>query len=575
MFAAAPGDFRAFMKNIRHNLSSSALGWHRAPGQKAFFTMALATIALAAVGPVHASAQKRPNIVIILADDMGFSDISSYGGEIPTPNIDRLAENGVRFTQFYNNARCSPTRAALLTGLNPHQAGMGYLSGTRNPESKGTFGRLHERAVTISELLSGGGYYTALAGKWHLGTTPGSTPWTRGFQRSLSASAGGIYFPNQQEEEGQKNLFIDGEKIDLNDPRLGKNWYGTDLWTDWSIKFIEEARSQKKPFFMMVSHVAPHFPLMAPEADIDRFKGQYLRGWDELRQARFERQKKLDLIGPNLGLAKPEPTGSAWSSLNRKQKARFEQMMAIYAATVSRMDQSVGRLVAHLKSTGEFDNTIILFLSDNGGNAESGPNGRAKGPGALGGPDSRVFVGMNWAQLQNTPLRSFKHFTYEGGIATPMIVHWPKGLAKSAAGRLDRTPAHVIDVMPTLLELSGVAYPARFSDHDILPAEGVSLVPALRGQTIARKQPLYWEHEGNRAVRDGRWKAVMRFMGQWELYDLDRDRTETENLAKRHPERLQAMAADWQRWADRSFVDPWTETEPRMDWGGKRTEVRE
>lgn len=525
-------------------------------------------------GAAKAATGERPNVIVILVDDMGFSDFSSYGGEIPTPNIDALAENGIRFTQFYNSARCSPTRAALLTGLNPHQAGMGYLSGKREPQSRGTFGRLHERSVTIAQLLRDAGYLTAMAGKWHLGNAPGTTAATRGFDRSLSAVAGGIYFEDQQfrTDRGQRaerrHLLLDGQRVELDDPVLGPvGWYGTDLWTDWGIRFIDEARGQKKPFFLYLAHVAPHFPLMAPQADIDRFVGTYRDGWEKLRQARFARQQQMGLIGPNKGLTEPLESADDWDALSAGEKARFDRIMAVYAATIHRLDQSVGRLVAHLKSTGQLDNTLILVLSDNGGNAESGPGGRT-GEKPWGGPTSNVWAGMNWAQVQNAPFRYFKHFTHEGGIATPLIAHWPEGIAPERVGELERTPGHVIDILPTLLAATGASYPERYQGNAILPMEGISLLPLLEGGSVTRAKPIFWAHEGNRAVRDGRWKAVKRLGYPWQLFDMATDRTEMEDLAAAEPDRVRAMAAAWDAWAERSYVDPWTDDERRTDWGG-------
>lgn len=531
----------------------------------------LGSAAAATPDPAQGQVKNPPNIVVILVDDMGFSDFSSYGGEIPTPNIDALARGGLRFTQFYNNARCSPTRAALLTGLNPHQAGMGYLSGKRDPQSHGTFGRLHERSVTIAQLLRGAGYMTAMTGKWHLGNEPGTTPATRGFDRSLSAVAGGIYFPDQQfskggGEGGPRFLLRDGRRVELNDPSLGKNWYGTDLWTDWGMRYIDEARDRKKPFFLYLAHVAPHFPLMAPQADIEKFVGKYRAGWDKLREARFRRQQEMDLIGPNTGLSELSEAGNDWDSLSEEDKIRFDRMMAVYAATIARVDQSVGRLTAHLKATGQFDNTLILILSDNGGNAESGPRGRT-GAVPWGGPTSDTWAGMNWAGLENTPFRSFKHFTHEGGIATPMIAHWPAGIATNLRGRLERTPGHVIDIMPTLLDLTGASYPARFDGKAILPFEGTSLLPLFKGQAVTRGKPLFWAHEGNRAVRDGRWKAVKRLGYPWQLFDMEADRTERSDLAQAQSSRLAAMSAAWDEWAERTYVDEWTDDVRRTDWG--------
>ena len=515
-----------------------------------------------------AKAPERPNFIVILVDDMGYSDISSYGGEIPTPNIDGLAKNGVRFTQFYNSARCSPTRAALLTGLNPHQAGMGYLAGTQWPQSRGTHSRLDERGITIAEVLKDAGYFTAMAGKWHLGNDPYSRSHERGFTRSLNAVAGGIYYADQAASDGRKkpHLLLDGKRVELTDPRLGaQGWYGTDLWTQWGMKFIEEARTEKRPFFLYLAHVAPHFPLMAPEEDVARFRGQYLAGWEQLRQERLKRQVEMGIVEKNVALPDLPASADRWSKLSQKERERFDSMMAVYAAAISRVDRSVGDLVAHLKRTEQLDNTVILFLSDNGGNAESGPKGRLVGA-HPGDPQSTVFVGMNWATLQNTPFRSFKHFTEEGGIATPLIAHWPKGIAPSLQGSLNREPGHVIDIAPTLYALAGATAPAEHGGHPVLPPEGRSFAPAFAGKPLTREQPLFWEHEGNRAVRDGRWKAVMNHMGSWALYDMQADPTELTNLAAAHPDRLQAMSKAWDAWAERTFVDAWPGGR-RNEWG--------
>ncbi|GFE83573.1 arylsulfatase [Steroidobacter agaridevorans] len=511
-------------------------------------------------------APPRPNFIVILADDMGYSDISSYGGEIPTPNIDALAHTGMRFTQFYNNARCSPTRAALLTGVNPHQAGMGYLSGTQWPASRGTHGRLDDRAVTIAEVLKDAGYFTAMTGKWHLSNEPYSKSHERGFTRSLNAVAGGIYFADQPPDKGGKprHLLLDGKKVPLSDPRLGEpGWYGTDLWTQWGIDYIEEARAEQRPFFLYLAHVAPHFPLMAPPEDVARFRGQYLAGWEQLRKQRLQRQVELGIVERAVDLPDQPSGADRWSELSPKDRERFDAMMAVYAAAVSRMDRSVGDLVAYLRRTGQLENTVILFLSDNGGNAESGPAGRLLGA-HPGDAHSTVFTGMNWAMLQNTPFRAFKHFTEEGGIATPMIAHWPKGIAPSLRGSINREPSHVIDIAPTLYALAGVTPPREYHGHPVLAPEGRSFAPAFAGTPLTREQPLFWEHEGNRAVRDGRWKAVMRHMGAWQLYDLQTDPTELTDLAAAQPERLHALSAAWDVWAARTFVDAWP--------GGRRTE---
>ncbi|ROQ21706.1 arylsulfatase [Marinimicrobium koreense] len=516
------------------------------------------------------SLDKKPNIVVILLDDMGFSDISSYGGEIPTPNIDKLASNGVKLSQFYNTARCSPTRASLLTGMYPHKAGMGYLAGFERQGSRGTLGYLHDRAVTAADVLSDAGYFTAMTGKWHLGHNE-TPPHKRGFQASLALPAGGVYFPDQASfKKGQKvvsPIFLNGKKLQLDDNRVSDEyWYGTDLWTDWGIKFIQEAEATNKPFFLYLSHVAPHFPVMAPQETIEKYRGRYMKGWEVLRRERYQRQIELGLLDENWLLPEMSPDVPDWDSLSREDKIRYDHIMAVYAAAMEHVDASVGRLTQYLKEQGQLDNTLILFLSDNGGSAESGPNGMSLGS-PLGGPTSRVFVGQSWAELQNTPFKLYKHFSTEGGIATPFIAHWPTGISKRPEKEFLDTPAHVIDILPTLIDVSDATYPARYRDTDILPMNGVSLVPLFEGKRLSRPEPIFFEHEGNRAVRDGRWKLVSRLLGSWRLYDMDADRTETVDLFQKHPDIAQSMILQYEKWAQRDFVDQWI-GKRRPDSGG-------
>lgn len=529
---------------------------------------ALATLGLfAAFNPSSLAGEPvapRPNIVVILVDDMGWSDISCYGGEIPTPNLDALAGKGVRFSQFYNTARCSPTRASLLTGLYPHQAGMGYLDSLVRENSTGTTGRLSNRCVTIAEVLREAGYFTIMTGKWHLGQHRGTPPWERGFVRSLNSRAGGIYFPDQRGREDE-SLYLNGQAKAKDAPEFGRNWYGTDLWTDFGIKFIDEALVEKKPFFLYLAHCAPHFPLMAPQEDIQRYKGRYLKGWDKLREERYARQIKLGLIDPKWPLTERPPDVPAWDSLTAEQKERYDHMMAIYAAMIDRVDKNAGRLVKALKTRGALDNTLILFLSDNGGNAESGPNGRFTGE-PPGGPASTVFIGQCWATLNNTPFWRYKHFTHEGGISTPLIAHWPAGIPLGRNGQIEAQPGHLVDIMATCVELGRAKYPEKFNGHAILPMEGASLAPAFAGQPIARQKPIFFEHEGNRAIRAGNWKLVMKYLGPWELYDMEKDRTERVDLAAKNPEIVRDLTAQWEAWAKRGFVDQWTGPR-RTDWG--------
>jgi arylsulfatase A-like enzyme len=541
----------------------------RRPLMLASFAVALSVV------PAHetgAQTTGRPNVVVILVDDMGWSDVASYGGEIPTPHLDRLAAEGVRFTQFYNTPRCSPTRASLLTGLYPHQAGMGHLDNVVREGSSGTTGRLNERSVTIAEVLREAGYFTAMAGKWHLGQQNGTPPWQRGFDRALNIRAGGIFFPNQRFPGGdeltkraQEPLYLDGNPIAHDSPLVGQNWYATFLWADFALKFIDEARKADKPFFLYVPHNAPHFPLMAPPDLIAKYRGKYRAGWDTLREERYRRQIKMGLIDARWPLSPRELESPAWESLSDEARDRFDHLMAVYAAMIDAIDTSVGTLVEGLRARGALDNTLILFLSDNGGNAESGPDGRFNGN-PPGGPNSNLYLGMNWAALNNTPFRRFKHFTHEGGIATPLIAHWPRGIPRSRRHAIEHQPGHVVDVMATVVDATGATYPREFKGRTIQPMEGVSLRPAFAGGRIQRTQPICWEHEGNRAIRAGKWKLVSKFPDGWELYDMTADRVERTDLASRHPDVVKELAAAWEAWAKRANVDRWTGP-PRANWG--------
>jgi arylsulfatase A-like enzyme len=525
-------------------------------------------IALALLGPsVQAAEAKRPNVVVILVDDMGFSDIGCYGSEIPTPHIDALAEHGVRFTQFYNTARCSPTRASLLTGLYPHQAGMGHLDSVVHEGSKGTSGRLRDDAVTMAEVLREAGYLTCMTGKWHLGQQHGTPPWERGFDRVLNSPTGGIYFRKQ---DYRPNVFLNGERKRKDDPMFGDEWYSTDLWTDWGMKFIDEARAEKKPFFLYLAQCAPHFPLMAPDEEIAKYRGKYKAGWEKLRQERHKRQIEAGIVDERWPLSPVPENLPKWDELSAEDQDRYDHMMAIYAAMIDRIDQNVGKLVAHLKEAGELDNTIIFFMSDNGGNAESGPRGIYEGKNP-GGPDSRVFLGQTWATLNNTPFRRYKHFTHEGGISTPLIVSWPDGIPADRDGKLVKEPGHLVDLMATVVAATGAKYPTEFEGHKIQPMEGVNLLPAIEGKPLERANPIYFEHEGNRALRRGKWKLVMKHKGPWELYDVEADRTELNNVIKQEPELAKELIADWEAWAKRADVGPWPGG-PRTPWGGEKGE---
>ncbi len=517
------------------------------------FPRLICLTALLLLSSLGSYAAQRPNIVVLLVDDMGFSDLGCYGSEIPTPNLDKLAANGLRFTQFYNTARCCPSRASVLTGLYPHQAGVGHM--TEDDGVAGYRGRLNDRCVTIAEVLRDAGYFTAMTGKWHVGQEHGVVPWKRGFQRSLNSPAGGFYFP----EGKQKRIFLNGKALADNAPELPKNWYSTDLWTDFGLRFIDEALAAKRPFFLYLAYNAPHFPLQAPADEIVKFRGKYKTGWDKLRESRHARQKEMDVVDPSWRLSPRPDRVRAWDSLSESEKDRFDNIMAIYAACVAHVDTCVGRLVSGLKQRGVLDNTLILFLSDNGGNAESGPNGRLEGdsPGTAG---STVYCGQSWATLENAPFHRYKHYNHEGGIATPLIVHWPEGFA--ARGEFRQQPGHLVDIMATCVEVAGAKYPLQFQGRSILPMEGRSLVPAFANQPIQR-QALFWEHEGNAAVRVVDWKLVrLGRNGAWELYDLKTDRTEQHDLAAEQPERVKALASQWDAWAERANVKPYPPPAP-------------
>ena len=497
-------------------------------------------------------AAEKPNIVVILVDDMGFADLGCYGSEIPTPNLDALAKNGLRFTQFYNTGRCCPTRASLLTGLYSHQAGVGHM--TDDKGVPGYRGRLNDSCVTIGEVLRPAGYFTAMTGKWHVGQNLGVVPWERGFDRSLNAAAGGFYFAGG--DKAKAKLFLNSEAIANDDPRLPKDWYSTDLWTTFGLKFIDEALAAKKPFYLHLCHNAPHFPLQAPAEAIAKFSGKYKEGWGALRDARIARQKELGIIDAAWEKSPRPPTIKLWKDHTPEEQDRFDHLMAVYAATVHRMDQAIGDLVNGLKGRGVFDNTLILFMSDNGGNAESGPNGRTDGDPTKAA--SNWFCGESWAFLQNTPFRKYKHYNHEGGIASPLIAHWPAGI--EAKNQLRHTPAHLIDIMATCADVGGASYPKEHNGHATTPLEGISLKPLLvpPPESLPVSRSLFWEHEGNAAVRHGDLKLVRTGRnGPWELYDLKTDRTEQHDLAAAQPEKVKELAAEWQSWAERAHVLPY------------------
>jgi len=513
------------------------------------------SVLCALCSPLYGAAT-RPNILVILVDDLGFSDLGCYGSEISTPSLDALAASGLRFTQFYNGARCCPTRASLLTGLYAHQTGLGQTI-SKDKMVPGYRGHLNDECVTIADVLRSAGYFTAMAGKWHVGDHAGVVPWTRGFDRSLSVSgASGFYHL-----DGPKSrLVLNGKPLANDDPLLPKDWYTTDVFTDFGLKWIHEALDQNKPFFLYLAYNAPHTPIQAPAEDIARYRGKYKAGWDKLREQRHAKQVSLGIVDESWPLSPRPDDIKAWDSLTPEEQDRYDHIMAIYAACVDRMDRAVGRLVEDLRQRGVLDNTLIIFLSDNGAEHASNSNKNHDPDGTLDGDSpgdakSVVYQGASWATVSDTPFRLYKRFAHEGGISTPFIVHWPAGFP--AKGELRPQVGHIVDLMTTCVDVAGAKYPADFNGKAIPPMEGKSLVPAFANQPIPR-DGIFWEHEGNAAGRVGDWKIVRAGReGPWELYDLKADRSELHDLAQQKPEKVKELSKNWEDWALRVHAKPY------------------
>ncbi len=496
-------------------------------------------IALAS-GCMHRADVKPPNIILIMADDMGYSDISCYGGEIPTPNIDALAEGGLLFTQFYNAGRCCPSRASLLTGLYSHRAGIGHMvAPLEHPSYQGY---LNDRSLTIAEALKPAGYISYISGKWHVGSDPEHLPSQRGFEKFYGSNTSqGHYF---RVYRGRK-LFYDDSEIQTPD-----GWYATDAFTDSTIAFIErhQERNQEKPFFMYLAYTAPHWPIHALPEDIALFEGKYDGGYDSVRRVRFENMKRLSLAKDS-GISDLDEEVPDWDTVNRREEAR---KMEVYAAMMHRMDQGIGKIVGRVKSLGIEENTMIVFLSDNGGSHEEI---RRDEPDAITGePDSYTSIGLPWANVNNTPFRKFKSWTYEGGIATPLIIKYPRMI--NEGGKTDAV-GHIIDLMPTFLDLAGLQFPQTYEGRSLLDIDGKSLVPILLSGDRGGHATLFWEHEGKRAVRHGPWKLVGSHGGQWELYNIAEDRKESADLAREYPETVTELGDLYEQWAERNGVLPW------------------
>ncbi len=511
--------------------------------------------------PVPPQARRRPNIVLIVSDDIGYTDLGCFGGEIPTPNLDRLAAGGRRFTQLLTNPMCCPSRASLLTGLYPTQAGVGYY--TRDYGPPGYLGHLNDSCVTLAEVLKSAGYQTAISGKWHVSDwrNPAAEPPARGFDRSFCEIGGNGYFTTDR--------FLDGKQIGVSpDP----NFYMTDAITSFARKQIQSFAQSADPFFVYTAYTAPHFPLQAPDEDISMFHGAYRSGWDELRASRYARGKELGIIDPAWPLAPRADEVQPWKDVGGKdwQSARME----VYAAQVHIMDRGIGKLLDTLEQLRILDDTLVLFLGDNGASAETIlPNSHAQaltrsGRPVRSGNDPSIFPGSSdtfcsygkpWGSACATPFRRYKLWVEEGGISTPFIASWPATLP---AGGIDHRPLHLMDFMPTFAELAQAGYPATYQGNPVHPLEGQSFANVLTAAPDAAdfdaERWLFWEFEGHRAVRYGSWKIVDDGgTGQWQLYDMTADRTESSDLALQHPDLVVRMSAAWSTWKDRVGVVTW------------------
>jgi arylsulfatase len=515
----------------------------------------------------------KPNIIVILVDDMGYSDMGCYGSEIETPNVDAMAAGGTRFTQAYNYARCCPSRACLLTGVYPHQAGVGHMVGDYGVPAYQGF--LRDDVVTMAEALKLAGYRTMISGKWHVGGNIDRSdaaswenigdprhplPLDRGFDQWYGTPSGaGSYF-------NPKPLYRDYSIIEPE----GDDYYYTDAVTDNAMAMIEKSAKAEEPFFLYIGYTAPHWPLHAFEEDIAKYEGKYRTGWDAVRTARHEELKGMDILSDRWPISPRHEDAPDFGDMPHKDWE--DRRMAVYAAQIDRMDQNIGRLTAKLRALGIEDDTLILFLSDNGGCAEflheDGIKGREwqttrdgrkvefgnRPEIRPGGPDTYQSYELPWANASNTPFRLFKHWVHEGGISTPLIVKWPK---RVKAGQIRHDVVHIVDFMPTLLEAAGAHYPEARGETPVQPMEGESFLPALRGEDWQRDKMLFWEHEGNAAVRDGRWKLVRKWPGDWELYDMVEDRTELNDLAEKNKPQAERMKAQYETWAKRAGVIAW------------------
>lgn len=496
-----------------------------------------------------ATAAEKPNVLLIMVDDMGFSDLGCYGGEVETPNLDKLAAGGLRFTQFYNPGRCWPTRISLLTGKYPHQAGHAMKFGPNAPRAYA--GHTPDQGKFVSEALNEAGYRSYHVGKWHMDSNlikgpPNPThPLQRGFAHSYWILTQHNFFNPWRLQDDENIIQWPAGK---DNPAGDGKYYLTDDLTDRAIAQLREhaAGHADQPFFLYLAHTAPHFPLHALPEDIElHMDGRYAKGWDAIRAERHARMTKMGIV--NCGLSTRDEESVPWDSLGAADQKKWETHMAIHAGMIHRVDLGVGRIVDHLRESGMLEGTLILFLSDNGASAEYLVRGDGHDPAAPPGSGaSYLCLEVGWANASNTPFRQHKMWTHEGGISTPLIAHWPSKIA--ARGELSGQVGHVIDIMPTLCDLAGAQAPE---------GPGSSLAPVFAGEEREPPEFLHWEHTGNRAIRRGDWKLVAEHGGDWELYDLKTDRAETNDLSKKHPELVQLLLAKWTSYADEIGVVDW------------------
>jgi arylsulfatase A-like enzyme len=466
-------------------------------------------------------AAERPNIILIMADDLGFADLGCYGSEIETPNLDALAANGLRFTEFYNTAKCHSSRVSLLTGLYCDQAGGAKLN----------------RGATIGEVLTDAGYFTAMVGKWHLSQQPTDF----GFQRYWGHLSGATNFFT-----GDNTFRLNGENWDVPKTLNGRPFYTTYAIADFALDFLTEATNGNEPFLLYTAFNAPHYPLQAPEEAVKKYDGMYDTGWDQLRIERHRRQLEMGLLPAKWKLSPRPDHVPAWDSLSEKDREWEADRMEVFAAMVDVVDENVGRLVTFLKKKGLYDNTLILFCSDNGACPFERTRGRYLKP---WDPESYWTYDASWAHAGNTPFRLYKQNQHEGGVSSPLIAHWPKGLA-AKQGSITNQPGHLIDFMATFIDVSNAKYPEQIGDRMIDPLQGKSLLPILQGKTRQAHETLYFHFGSDRALRQGPWKLVSAKLGKWELYNLADDRTELNDLSEQQPAKVEAMQAEWFRMAE-------------------------